>query len=238
MTWWHKENDTSKKTYGEAQSLYHPSGGGGHAALFWFFRMALLFLLLVVIIRNIEPYAQWSSAWLGDITSGWWLAIPGVDWFLDKLFRFCGVILWMVFQTLECVPLLLLGTRFGLGTLIEAYSQQASQQKKIETYPTDDAVLKFLKAKYNSMGLQALDFFRMAQPFAYAVDLVVCWQVFPPLKDGYTWQQVITGWNFGGISWGNVASLVITLLAFELVVIAWMRTSEMLFLIRRGIRNA
>jgi hypothetical protein len=105
----------SRKNYGEPQSLYHPSGGGGHAALFWFFRMALLFLLLVVIIRNIEPYAQWSSAWLGDITSGWWLPIPGLDWLLDKLFRFCGVILWMVFQTLECVPLLTAGDSLWPG---------------------------------------------------------------------------------------------------------------------------
>lgn len=227
----------SKKTYGDDQTLYNPKGGGGYHFLFWFLRLILILFLAGVIFKNIEPYAQWSQEWFGAQQAGWWVVIPGAAWLADKLYRFLGVIMWALFQTLEVTPLLLLGTRFGLGALISAYSQQTEVKRKIETYPTDDAVLKFLKRKYNALGLGAVDFFRMMAPFAYVVDLLVVWQIFPPLKEGYTWNQVITAWNFGGVSWQNVASIVITVLAFEAVVICWMRTSEILFLIRRGLRN-
>lgn len=225
----------TKKTYGDSQTLYNPGRGGTYAALFWFLRLVLLVVLAGVIFRNIEPYAVWSQQWFGADQSGWWTLIPGATWVADKLYRGLGIVLWALFQILEITPLLILGTRFGLGALISAYTQQDEVRQKIEQYPTDDAVLKFLKAKYNGMGLKAVDFFRMAAPFAYLVDLVVVWQIFPPLKDGYTWEQIVTGWNFGGVSWGNVVSIVVTVLAFEAVVLVWMRTSEMLFLIRRGI---
>lgn len=227
----------TKQTYGDKQTLYNPNGGGGYHFLFWFLRLVLILFLIGVIFKNIEPYAQWSQEWFGAQEAGWWVAIPGAAWLADKLYRFLGVVMWALFQTLEVTPLLLLGTRYGLGALISAYTQQSEVQRKLDHYPTDDAVLTFLKKKYNSLGLGAVDFFRMAAPFAYVVDLLVVWQVFPPLKEGYTWQQVITAWNFGGVSWGNVASIIITVLAFEAVVIAWMRTSEILFLIRRGLRN-
>lgn len=233
-----KETKTvTKNPHGEQQTLYNPSQGGSYQFLFWFLRLMLLLVLIGVVFRNIEPYAQWSQQWFGSDLQGWWTMIPGATWMADKIFRFLGIVLWALFQTLETIPLLLLGTRFGLGVLIASYQQQDAQKRRIDTYPTDDAVLVFLKKKYNALGLRALDFFRMASPFAYCVDLIVCWQIFPPLKDGYTWSQVILGWNFGGISWGNVISLVVTLLAFEMVVLVWLRTSEMLFLIRRGIKN-
>lgn len=227
----------TKQTYGDEQTLYNPGRGGTYATLFWFLRLVLLFVLAGVIVRNIEPYAVWSQAWLGARQAGWWAMIPGATWLADKLYRGLGIALWALFQVLEVTPLLILGTRFGLGALIAAYSQQDTVRQKIQTYPTDDAVLTFLKKKYNNMGLKAVDFFRMAAPFAYLIDLIVVWQIFPPLKDGYTWQQVVTGWNFGGVSWGNVVSIIVTVLAFEAVVLVWMRTSEMLFLIRRGIAN-
>ena len=227
----------TKAKYGDEQTLYNPGNGGKYQFLFWFLRLTLLLVLLGVIFRNIEPYAQWSQQWFGSDLEGWWTLIPGATWLADKIFRFLGIVLWALFQTLETIPLFLLGTRFGLGVLIASYEQQDQQQRKIEQYPTDDAVLTFLKKKYNAMGLRALDFFRMAAPFAYVVDLIVCWQIFPPLKDGYTWAQVVMGWNWGGIAWGNVVSLVVTLLAFEMVVLCWMRTSEMIFMIRRGIKS-
>ena len=223
--------------YGETGTLYNPGPGGAYAFLFWFLRLALVCLLIAVILRNIEPYSVWSMQWFGDRQPAWVQWIPGAEWVSTVAYRFTGIVLWALFQTLECIPLFLLGTRFGLGTLIASYQQQTEQHQKVEAYPTDDAVLAFLKRKYNSLGLKALDFFRMAAPFAYLVDFLLVWQIFPPLKEGYTWNQIMAGWNFGGVSWGNVVSIVVTVLAFEAVVIVWLRTSEMLFLIRRGIRT-
>jgi hypothetical protein len=223
--------------YGGKGTLYNPGPGGGYALIFWVLRLALLCLLVAVIIRNIEPYSIWSMAWFGERQPAWIGWVPGASWLATAAYRFTGIVLWALLQTLETIPIFLLGTRFGLGTLIASYQQQAEQQSKIETYPTDDAVLVFLKRKYNGMGLKALDFFRMAAPFAYVIDFVLVWQIFPPLKEGYTWGQIVAGWNFGGVAWGNVVSIVVTVLAFEAVVVVWLRTSEMLFLIRRGIRS-
>ena len=223
--------------YGEKGTLFNPGPGGAYAALFWILSLALVCLLIAVIIKNIEPYSVWSMAWFGDRQPEWTQWIPGAQWVATAAYRFVGIVLWALLQILECIPLFLLGTRFGLGTLIASYQQQAEQTEKVEAYPTDDAVLAFLKKKYNSLGLKALDFFRMAAPFAYVVDLLTVWQIFPPLKAGYTWGQVVAGWNFGGVAWGNVVSILVTVLAFEAVVIVWLRTSEMLFLIRRGIRS-
>jgi|GEM_PF-3482035 len=223
--------------YGEKGTLFNPGPGGGYTILFWVLRLALICLLIAVILRNIEPYSVWSMAWFGEREPAWVQWVPGAAWLSTAAYRFTGIVLWALFQALECIPLFLLGTRFGLGTLIASYEQQAAQTAKVETYPTDDAVLAFLKKKYNAMGLAALDFFRMAAPFAYLVDFLLVWQIFPPLREGYTWSQIMAGWNFGGVAWGNVVSIVVTVLAFEVVVIVWLRTSEMLFLIRRGIRS-
>lgn len=227
----------AKNKYGNEGTLYNPSPTWGYSLLFWLLRLGLGCLLIAVILKNIEPYSVWSMAWFGDREAAWVAWIPGAAALSAMAYRFTGIVMWAIFQILECIPLFLLGTRFGLGTLIASYEQQAQQQEKIAAYPTDDAVLKFLKKKYNSMGLKALDFFRMMAPLAYLIDFLLVWQIFPPLREGYTWSQIIAGWNFGGLAWGNLVSIVVTVLAFEVVVIFWLRTSEMLFLIKRGIRS-
>lgn len=227
----------SKNTYGEKGTIYNPEKGWSYSLIFWILRLGLICLLIAVVLKNIEPYSVWSMAWFGEREAAWLQWIPGATAISTIAYRFTGIVMWSIFQILECIPLFLLGTRFGLGTLIASYEQQSQQQAKVAAYPTDDAVLKLLKRKYNSMGLKALDFFRMMAPIAYLIDFLLVWQIFPPLKEGYTWGQIIAGWNFGGISLGNIVSIVVTVLAFEVVVIFWLRTSEMLFLIKRGIRS-
>ncbi len=222
---------------GEKGTLYNPGPGGMYSLIFWILRLAVIALVCFVVVKNIEPYSIWSQNWFGDMEPAWVQWVPGAGFVATMAYRFTGIVIWIILQIFECIPIFLLGNRFGLGVLISSYEQQAEQQRKIESYPSDDAVLKFLKKKYNRLGLKSLDFFRMAVPFAYIVDILLVTTIFPPIRDGYTLGQVTSAWDFSGVAWGNLVSIAVTVFAFEVAVMVWLRTSEMLFLIRRGIAN-
>jgi hypothetical protein len=234
----HQKGDEGKKGSVPSDASYsHPRGGFGMIALAWLLKGLLLMGLFYVIASNIEPYSVWAMQYLDKAVNGWVSRLPGIGALLDMTAKFAGLIIWGIVQIGEVLPSMLLGSAFGLEILISAFSQQQAEgPAKMSVSASDDELMKFLKRKFNGLNMAPINFWRRIQPIAYIVDLIILWQVFPPLKDGYSFQEILFTANMGGVAWGNVVQMIITMFAFEAVVWGWIRLDETIYLIRRGLK--
>ncbi len=215
-----------------------PSGAHAVIALSWVLKGLLLMSLFYVIASNIEPYSIWVAGYLEQALTGWVRTIPFFGTFLNAAAKFAGIIIWAVVQIFEVFPSLLLGSVLGLEILISAFTQHQKENgpAQMPINPGDDPMMRFLKSRFNKINLAPVNFWRRVQPIAYIVDLVILVQVFPPLKDGYGWQEILMTMNFGGLDWGNVIQAIITMFALEGVIYIWTRLDQTIYLIRRGLK--
>jgi hypothetical protein len=237
MTWWHSKQDQRQ----DLEPSYRiPRGGGWMIALAWLLKGLLLMGLFYVVASNIEPYSVWSMQYLEKAVNGWVSQLPGIGWLLNITAKFAGLIIWGIVQIGEILPSLLLGSAFGLEILISAFAQDAaengSKTAQMEIKASDDELMRFLKGRFNAINMAPINFWRRIQPIAYVVDLVILWQVFPPLKEGYSAQEILLTANVGGVDFGNVVQMIITMFACEAVVWGWIRLDETIYLIRRGLK--
>jgi hypothetical protein len=221
----------------KSPSYKKPQGGGFMIALAWLLKGLLLMGLFYVVASNVEPYSVWAMQYLDTAVNGWVGRLPGIGWLLDLTAKFAGLIIWAIVQIGEILPSLLLGSAFGLEILISAAAQEtADGAAQMPINPSDDDLLRFLKGRFNAVNMAPINFWRRIQPIAYICDLVILWAVFPPLKEGYGFTEVVFTANLGGVSWGNVAQMIITMFACEAVIWGWVNLDKTIYLIRRGLK--
>lgn len=215
-----------------------PRGGIITILLFWALKGLLLCGLFFVIASNIEPYSVWAMGYLSTPVTGMVSRLPLIGPLLKATYSFAGLVIWMIVQLGEVMPSLLLGSVFGLRILISAVSQeQRTGAAKMAIAPSDDELMKFLKKQFNKVNLAPINTWRRIQPIAYIIDLVILLQVFPPLKDGYSYNEILLTANFGGLDFGNVIQMLITMFAVEFVIWAWQFIDRNIYLIRRGLKG-
>jgi hypothetical protein len=136
------------------------------------------------------------------------------------------------------MPSLLLGSPLGLKILISAVAQESKEgAAQIAIEASDDDLMRFLKNRFNKINIAPINTWRRIQPISYVIDLIILLQVFPPLKDGYGYQEILMTVNFAGVDWGNVVQMLITMFALEGVIWAWQFIDRNIYLIRRGLKG-
>lgn len=126
-----------------------------------------------------------------------------------------GFFLWLAIQTIEVFPIILQRDRAFLRVVIN----EAQSGDKFEEREDDDPALSALKNWYNNFPTLTMRASRNLALMTYTVDFLVCMIVYPPVPGGFGRLLFILGsgqWN--RLDWGNIALLVITLFAIEVIV--------------------
>lgn len=153
----------------------------------------LAFCLLVGIgmfcFANMKPYLD-IVGYLGDFFLSlplmpFLLQLPLIGWLITTaggvLQTIFGAILWAILQIFELLPTVMKNNPGFLLAVIAAY--RAFRQLRVEA--GDNRVIKRLKAKYNSLPTQWLEEAEHYRAIAYAVDALLCFAFYPPIKGGW-----------------------------------------------------
>lgn len=214
---------TSDRTV-ETETVYEdtqPSKSSGLSVvqiLWWLCVAAALWFAYL----NINPYAQAVRFILGTIADNSLvrgiLALP----LLGSLFAFTGIfahwiigfVLWAVIQTIEVLPIILRHDRAFLRTVLSHHDQS----HRVPLSSTDNPTLKALKLWYNRFPLLAIAKARRWRKLTYAIDFLICIIVYPPAASFSTFLFLIFTGQWSALDWANIALLVVTLLAIEVIV--------------------
>lgn len=163
-------------------------------------------VLFAVATLNIQPYRMALMKGLGSMA-------PGIlTWPSVRVFCFLfGTIIFLGIQACEILPGLIQQSRAAVLTILDDIENQPD---KVESKDDDSPLVKRLKEKLNNVPERLIKLLFRLKSWVYAVDGVICWIVFPPVKAGVT----IGTFNvFRDLAWGNVLLIALTLFACEAV---------------------
>ncbi|MBD1925772.1 hypothetical protein H6F74_05675 [Trichocoleus sp. FACHB-90] len=128
---------------------------------------------------------------------------------------FIGVILWMIIQTVEVLPIVLRRDRAFMRTLIT----HSDSSEKFDITEDDEPTLAALKAWYNQFPSLTIARARTAALFVYAIDFCICLLVYPPAPGGFrNFVFLMSTGQYGRLDWQNIVMLLLTLFAIEGIV--------------------
>ena len=170
---------------------------------------------VVIAFWNMMPYIKASNVVLTQV-----FGLTGVWGFIGNralgiVAIAVGAILWAFIQTAETYPLLLKHDR----KLMRIIALEAEQADQLEVREDDDPALVKLKEWYNRFPLITVRSASRIALATYAIDAAICIAMFPPVEGsfGQLMFVLVTG-QWGLISWGNVALILVMLFVFERMV--------------------
>ena len=187
---------------------------------------------------NINPYAQAVKLVVRDSTSDSSLVqiiamIPIVNGFAallgSAMHWLIGLILWGIIQTIEVFPILLKRDRAFMKTIIN----ENNQAEKFKVDAKDDPALAALKIWYNRFPTLTMSNARNLALFTYAIDFLICTIIYPPCKGGFGQLMfILVSGQWTRLDWGNIALLMITLFAIEIIINLLFWFSETMYFMR------
>ena len=173
---------------------------------------------------NINPYAQAVRLIIRNSTSDTSLVqiiamIPIVNGFAallgSAMHWLIGLILWAIIQTIEVFPILLKRDRAFMKVIIN--ENQGAEKFKVGK--DDDPAIAALKNWYNRFPTLTMSNARNLALFTYAIDFLICTVVYPPCKGGFGQLMfILVSGQWTRLDWGNIALLMITLFAIEIII--------------------
>lgn len=173
---------------------------------------------------NINPYAQAVRLIIRNSTSDTSLVqiiamVPIVNGFASLLGSamhwLIGLILWGIIQTIEVFPILLKRDRAFMKVIIN--ENQGAEKFKVGK--DDDPAITALKNWYNRFPTLTMSNARNLALFTYAIDFLICTVVYPPCKGGFGQLMfILVSGQWTRLDWGNIALLMITLFAIEIII--------------------
>jgi hypothetical protein len=173
---------------------------------------------------NINPYAQAVKLVIRNSTSDSSLIqiiamIPIVNGFAallgSAMHWLIGLILWGIIQTIEVFPILLKRDRAFMRVIIS--ENQGAEKFKVDA--KDDPALAALKGWYNRFPTLTMNNARNLALLTYAIDFLICTVVYPPCKGGFGQLMfILVSGQWTRLDWGNIALLMITLFAIEIII--------------------
>lgn len=173
---------------------------------------------------NINPYAQAVRLIIRNSTSDTSLVqiiamIPIVNGFAavlgSAMHWLIGLILWGIIQTIEVFPILLKRDRAFMKVIIN--ENQGAEKFKVGK--DDDPAIAALKNWYNRFPTLTMSNARNLALFTYAIDFLICTVVYPPCKGGFGQLMfILVSGQWTRLDWGNIALLMITLFAIEIII--------------------
>jgi hypothetical protein len=187
---------------------------------------------------NINPYAQAVKLVIRNSTSDSSLVqiiamIPIVNGFAallgSAMHWLIGLILWGIIQTIEVFPILLKRDRAFMRVIIN--ENQGAEKFKVDA--KDDPALAALKTWYNRFPTLTMNNARNLALFTYAIDFLICTVVYPPCKGGFGQLMfILVSGDWTRLDWGNIALLMITLFAIEIIINLLFWFSETMYFMR------
>jgi hypothetical protein len=191
--------------------------------------LALLYIGAVSAIgyfgyMNTKPYVEFVRLFLAE--DG--LASPVIQlfaklpliggiigFFSGTVTGLLGLLLWLMIQMIEILPLVLKRNR----SLMRSYIQDA-QSDCFEVYEHDDPFLAKLKEAYNMIPTKTVRQIRKLSLLVYALDFCICVWIYPPVSGGFDSFMLILG--TGQLSQLNIFNCILllsSLFAIEAILI-------------------
>jgi hypothetical protein len=209
--WYDGERDRSR-----TRAVKNPKGHLMFQILYWLLILAILFFAYL----NINPYQVAVQMVLGQIDgSGFYsllVKLPVLGAIVAavemSVYWILGALLWGAIQILEVAPMLLERDKKYMDHLIA----EAEDHDRYDVSSNDDPLLGQMKRAYNALPVKHYKDFKQLAFFAYTVDFIICFAVYPPVEGGFgKLFFVLLSGQFGLIDWKNVALAVVTLFAIE-----------------------
>jgi hypothetical protein len=198
------------------RAIQNPRGHLIFQILYWLLILAIVFFAYL----NINPYQVAVQQVLGGIDGSGFTALMMklpvlgaiVEAIAASIYWLLGAILWAGIQILEVAPMLLERDEKYMGHLIT----EAEDHDHYEISDEDDPLLGQMKRAYNALPVKHYRDFKQLAFFAYTVDFLICFAVYPPVEGGFgRLFFVLLSGQFGAIDWKNVALAIVTLFAIE-----------------------
>ena len=187
---------------------------------------------------NINPYAQAVKLVIRNSTSDTSLVqiiamIPIVNGFAallgSAMHWLIGLILWGIIQTIEVFPILLKRDRAFMKVIIN----ESQGAEKFKVGKDDDPAIAALKSWYNRFPTLTMSNARNLALLTYAIDFLICTVVYPPCKGGFGQLMfILVSGDWTRLDWGNIALLMITLFAIEIIINLLFWFSETMYFMR------
>ena len=186
-----------------------------------------IFLFVVggfVIWLNIMPYMDGVTKLLDGAGMHpliqFFARLPVIGWIINTLHSIAtsliGIALWGVFQLLELLPLLMMGSQKQIRQVIAGLSQI----KSLPINNDDPEFIRRLTVKHNRLPAEWVSNAKKAASIVYIVDAAFCLWYYPPLKtDLSLWLMAP---SMSDVDFKNLILAAATLVAVELVVSCWL----------------
>ncbi len=207
---------SNQRNRNRTRSVKNPKGHLAFQILYWLLIVAIVFFAYL----NINPYKVAVEMVLGGIDNSGFLnlilklPILGaiVTAIAASVYWILGTLLWGAIQILEVAPMLLERDEKYMGHLIA----EVEDHDRFDILDQDDPLLAQMKRGFNALPVRHYKDFKQLAFFAYTVDFLICFAVYPPVQGGLSKLFfVLMSGQFGLIDWKNVALAVVTLFAIE-----------------------
>ena len=207
---------SNQRNRNRTRSVKNPKGHLTFQILYWLLIMAIMFFAYL----NIAPYKVAVELVLGGIDNTGFmeliLKLPVLGAIATAIaasvYWILGAILWAGIQILEVSPMLLERDDQYMGNLIT----EVEQHENFDISDNDDPLLGQMKRAFNALPVKHYKDFKQLAFFAYTVDFLICFSVYPPVEGGLSKLFfVLMSGQFGLIDWKNVMLAVVTLFAIE-----------------------
>jgi len=198
------------------RATQNPRGHLIFQILYWLLIVAIVFFAYL----NINPYQVAVQRVLDGIDGSGFLTLmlklpvlgAIVSTIAASIYWILGAILWAGIQILEVAPMLLERDEKYMGHLIT----EAEDHDHYQISDQGDPLLGQMKRAYNALPVKHYRDFKQLAFFAYTVDFLICFAVYPPVNGGFgKLFFVLLSGQFGAIDWKNVALAIVTLFAIE-----------------------
>lgn len=202
-----------------------------HKSALGVFILNLVFACMIIaaglfIFLNIQPYIRavemLANQALNYSLINFVMSLPLIGWLLGMIASIAttliGVALWGIFQFFELLPWILTRDADTLRSLIE----RVERFEVLSIKPSDSPMVAALKEQHNNIPLEWIAKATTYAAFAYAIDGIMNTVCYPPIQGGL---DNVSLWllapSLSDIDWGNVITIVITLIAVEVIVKLW-----------------
>jgi hypothetical protein len=230
-----KVQDATRQVQERVQQMYRSRRYNRKSAL-GVFILNLVFSCMVIaaglfIFLNIQPYIRavelLANQALNYSLIQFVMSLPVIGWLLGTIASIAttiiGVALWGIFQFFELLPWILTRDADTLRSLIE----RIEEFEVLAVKPSDSPMVAALKERHNNIPIEWVAKATTYAAFAYAIDGLMNLACYPPIQGGL---DAVSLWllapSLADVDWGNLITVVITLIAVEVIVRLWFWLSQ------------
>ncbi|MBD2091846.1 hypothetical protein H6F67_18545 [Microcoleus sp. FACHB-1515] len=225
-----KVQDATRQFQDRVQQAYRSRHYNRKSALLVFI-LNLVFACMIIaaglfIFLNIQPYIRavemLANQALNYSLINFVMSLPLIGWLLGLIASIAttliGVALWAIFQFFELLPWILTRDADTLRSLIE----RIERFEVLAVKPSDTPMVAALKERHNNIPIEWVAQATTYAAIAYTIDGLMNLVTYPPIKGGL---DAVSLWllapSMADVDWGNLITVVITLIAVEVIVKLW-----------------